>query len=276
MRTETTSPYPGPQPFTAEDRERFFGRSRELQDLVALVIAQPLTVLYGATGAGKTSPLCAGVVPELERTGFEVMPVARVGGLLPPDVDATRLRNVFTYSVLLHWAGPEDDLGALAQHTLASFLAPRLKKGGRRPLAIVLDQLGDMFSAYPTQWEQREAFLRAGSLLRLGKTVLQFELGMEINRIPLSEATHFGTLTGVSAAMRAAFTMLACAAESDATVLLEGETGKRLSHRAIRLACGLRTRSRASRSSPGASTCATSISASRTSRSTGSWTPPAC
>lgn len=160
MRTETTSPYPGPQPFTAEDRERFFGRSRELQDLVALVIAQPLTVLYGATGAGKTSLLCAGVVPELERTGFEVMPVARVGGLLPPDVDATRLRNVFTYSVLLHWAGPEDDLGALAQHTLASFLAPRLKKGGRRPLAIVLDQLGDMFSAYPTQWEQREAFLR--------------------------------------------------------------------------------------------------------------------
>ena len=71
----------------------------------------------------------------------------------------------------------------------------------------------------------REAFLRAGSLLRLGKTVLQFELGLEINRIPLSEATHFGTLTGVSAAMRAAFTMLACAAESDATVLLEGETG---------------------------------------------------
>lgn len=160
MPTETTSPYPGPQPFTAADRERFFGRSRELQDLAALVIAQPLTVLYGATGAGKTSLLCAGVVPELERIGFEVMPVARVGGLLPPDVDATRLRNVFTYSVLLHWAGADDDLGALAQHTLSSFLAPRMKSGGRRPLAIVLDQLGDMFSAYPTQWEQREAFLR--------------------------------------------------------------------------------------------------------------------
>ncbi len=160
MKDETTSPYPGPQPFTAADKGRFFGRSRELQDLTALVIAQPLTVLYGATGAGKTSLLCAGVVPELESIGFEVMPVARVGGLLPPDVDATRLRNVFTYSVLLHWAGPNDDLGALAQHTLASFLAPRLKAGGRRPLALVLDQLGDMFSAYPTQWEQREAFLR--------------------------------------------------------------------------------------------------------------------
>ena len=51
---ENTSPYPGPQPFTAADKARFFGRSRELQDLAALVIAQPLTVLYGATGAGKT------------------------------------------------------------------------------------------------------------------------------------------------------------------------------------------------------------------------------
>ncbi len=71
----------------------------------------------------------------------------------------------------------------------------------------------------------REAFLRAGSLLRLGKTVLQFELGLETNRVPLSEDTHFGSLTGVSAAMRAAFAMLACAADSDATVLLEGETG---------------------------------------------------
>ncbi|MBK9751909.1 MAG: hypothetical protein IPO88_00130 [Nannocystis sp.] len=160
METETTSPYPGPRPFTAAESQRFFGRSRELQDLAALVIAQPLTVLYGATGAGKTSLLCAGVVPELERVGFEVLPVARVGGLLPPDVDATRLRNVFTYSVLLHWVGPDDDLGALAQHTLASFLQARLKAGGRKPLALVLDQLGDMFSAYPAQWEQREAFLR--------------------------------------------------------------------------------------------------------------------
>ncbi len=71
----------------------------------------------------------------------------------------------------------------------------------------------------------REAFLRAGSLLRLGKTVVRFELGMELNKLPLSEETHFGSLTGVSAAMRAVFAMLARAADSDATVLLEGETG---------------------------------------------------
>jgi len=70
-----------------------------------------------------------------------------------------------------------------------------------------------------------EAFVRVGSLIRLGKTVLRFELSTETNRVPLSEETRFGSLTGVSPAMRAAFAMFARAAESDATVLLEGETG---------------------------------------------------
>ncbi len=70
-----------------------------------------------------------------------------------------------------------------------------------------------------------DAFVRVGSLIRLGKTVVRFELSSETNRLPLSDETRFGSLTGVSPAMRAAFAMFARAAESDATVLLEGETG---------------------------------------------------
>jgi two-component system response regulator GlrR len=78
-----------------------------------------------------------------------------------------------------------------------------------------------------------EAVLRVGSLLRLGKTVICFELGTEMNRLPLSDDTHFGTLTAVSPAMRAVFAMLARAADSDATVLLEGETGTGKSQAAL-------------------------------------------
>jgi DNA-binding NtrC family response regulator len=78
-----------------------------------------------------------------------------------------------------------------------------------------------------------EALLRAGSLLRLGKTVIRFELGTERNRLALSEDTRFGSLQGVSPAMRAVFAMLARAAESDATVLLEGETGTGKSQAAL-------------------------------------------
>ena len=160
---ETPSPYPGPRPFTAAERDRFFGRAREVQDLAALVIAQPVCVLHGPSGAGKTSLICAGVIPELERAGFDVLPLARVGGLLPPGIDATRLRNIFTYSVLLHWAPDGADDEALTRHTLASYLraAPGVDDGAKRPPRVIaLDQLEDLFTAYPAQWEQRETFLR--------------------------------------------------------------------------------------------------------------------
>ena len=70
-----------------------------------------------------------------------------------------------------------------------------------------------------------EAWLRPGSVLRLGRTVLRFQLVTDSNRLPVSERTEFGSLVGRSIAMRATFAVLERAAQSDATVLLEGETG---------------------------------------------------
>ena len=119
------SPFPGPRPFTEADRERFFGRAAEERDLTALVVAHPVTLLYGAVGSGKTALIAAGVVPALERAGFEVLPVARVGGLVPPGVDLSRLRNVFTLGVLMHWHGDDTTVDALAAQTLAGHLQSR-------------------------------------------------------------------------------------------------------------------------------------------------------
>jgi transcriptional regulator with PAS, ATPase and Fis domain len=71
----------------------------------------------------------------------------------------------------------------------------------------------------------KEAFLRSGSLIRLGGAALRFELAEGGNRLLVSERTSFGSLHGLSASMRAAFALMERAAASDATVLLEGETG---------------------------------------------------
>jgi DNA-binding NtrC family response regulator len=70
-----------------------------------------------------------------------------------------------------------------------------------------------------------EAWLRPGSTIRIGRSALRFELGGETNKLPISERTSFGSLLGVSMAMRRTFTLLERAAASDSTVLLEGETG---------------------------------------------------
>ena len=58
-------PYVGLQPYTEDDRDYFFGRERDQRIIAANLYAAPLTVLYGASGVGKSSVLLAGVVPYL-------------------------------------------------------------------------------------------------------------------------------------------------------------------------------------------------------------------
>ncbi len=70
-----------------------------------------------------------------------------------------------------------------------------------------------------------DAYLRPDATLRLGSSLLRFELGEARNTVPISERTSFGRMVGASTAMRAAFARLEKAAASDATVLLDGETG---------------------------------------------------
>jgi two-component system, NtrC family, response regulator GlrR len=66
---------------------------------------------------------------------------------------------------------------------------------------------------------------RSGSLLKLGRVTLRFELRGETNRLLISDKNEFGGMVGTSVAMRAAFALLERAAQSNAHVLLEGETG---------------------------------------------------
>ena len=70
-----------------------------------------------------------------------------------------------------------------------------------------------------------EAWLRDGSALRVGGTDLKYEEASGYARPALSTRTELHGLVGSSAAMREAFASLERVAQSDVTVLLEGETG---------------------------------------------------
>src|SRR5215216_1471133 len=58
-------PYVGLQPYSEADQDYFFGRERESRIISSNLYAAPLTVLYGASGVGKSSVLRAGVLPRL-------------------------------------------------------------------------------------------------------------------------------------------------------------------------------------------------------------------
>ncbi|ACY19175.1 sigma 54-interacting transcriptional regulator [Haliangium ochraceum] len=70
-----------------------------------------------------------------------------------------------------------------------------------------------------------EGFLKRGSLLRLGRTMMRFQYMGRRNRIALSDRQDFGILVGKAVVMRAMFAVLERAAKTDITILLEGETG---------------------------------------------------
>ena len=72
-QTMPTCPYVGLQPYTEADRDYFFGREEEIETIAANLISAPLTLVYGASGVGKSSVLMAGVVPYLRQMGTAVV-----------------------------------------------------------------------------------------------------------------------------------------------------------------------------------------------------------
>lgn len=61
------SPYVGLQSFQEQDADRFFGREKLSQDLVARVQASRFVVIAGPSGSGKSSLARAGLIPALKK-----------------------------------------------------------------------------------------------------------------------------------------------------------------------------------------------------------------
>src|SRR5206468_9977948 len=105
-------------PFTREDAPVFFGRGREIRERYQEVTrpeGAPLVLLFGATGAGKSSLLAAGLLPRLEAS-HEVLYLRRD-------------RSCGLAGTLARALGAED-----------AGTAWRLKEASGKPLAVILDQ----------------------------------------------------------------------------------------------------------------------------------------
>jgi hypothetical protein len=60
------SPFPGLRSYTQKDASIFFGRGREIDDLIALLSQNKFVAVIGASGSGKSSLVWAGLIPRLE------------------------------------------------------------------------------------------------------------------------------------------------------------------------------------------------------------------
>ncbi|MDQ3803351.1 MAG: tetratricopeptide repeat protein [Acidobacteriota bacterium] len=179
-------PYVGPRPFEVEDREFFFGRDLEANELVSLIISHPAVLLYSQSGAGKTSLIKAGVIRLLtEEEKFDVLPPARVREQGAFKARAAEIANVYVFNALVSMSregresAVEEQLQEkLARTTLAGFLEERRRSAGRAeaqaPTVIIFDQFEELFTFYPERWGDRRGFfeqvrdaLGASPLLRV-------------------------------------------------------------------------------------------------------------
>ncbi len=89
--SEKTNPYRGLKSFEEEDSQLFFGRNKLISKLAKFMMNQPLTVVLGASGSGKSSLVKAGLIPYLkqgtreweERISYSHCPLPITHCLLP-------------------------------------------------------------------------------------------------------------------------------------------------------------------------------------------------
>ena len=70
MAARASQPYVGPRPFETTDRGVFFGRDREANDILSLLMFHRTVLLYAQSGAGKSSLINTSIIPGLQAAGY--------------------------------------------------------------------------------------------------------------------------------------------------------------------------------------------------------------
>ena len=159
---EEGNPYVGPRPFERRHAALFFGRDREVNELVSLIISHTEVLLYSQSGAGKSSLVNARLIPLLEAEGFDVLPSARVQGVVE-GVDPVEIGNIYAFHTMMSWAERRSRSEAICQDVAGRVLAGARKcpvdEAGNPVLRIaIFDQFEELFTAYPERWQERRGF----------------------------------------------------------------------------------------------------------------------
>ncbi len=109
----------------------------------------------------------------------------------------------------------------LADRTVSRFHCELSLRGN----TIILRDCGSTNGTVVDGVRVREAEIPPGTLVRIGTSAFRVELGEEPAFVEISGRTDFGELVGASVEMRRVYAILERLARTDATLLIQGETG---------------------------------------------------
>jgi hypothetical protein len=145
--TYESNPWRGLSSYEQSDAPLFFGRDASIESLTSVVIEWPFTVLLGASGTGKSSLVKAGVLPRLDASDWQLLPVVR-----PGSVPIASLADAI--ATLEPSATRRADADQVAD-TVARWCSAN----PTRRLVLVIDQTEELITMARTPAD-REAFLK--------------------------------------------------------------------------------------------------------------------
>ena len=152
-------PYIGPRFYEIGDKELFFGRTYETRELCSWIIAHNAVLCYSQSGAGKTSLINAGVIPRLKEEGFDILPVARVSGRIPKEIDPQEIKNIYAFNSLLSWCSGQIQTKTVTTISFNEYLKNRKKiNDPDAPQLIIFDQFEEIITHYQERWTERQNF----------------------------------------------------------------------------------------------------------------------
>jgi WD40 repeat protein/energy-coupling factor transporter ATP-binding protein EcfA2 len=145
------SPYRGLKRFEARDKDLFFGRDQAIASLINAIAKNPLLLILGASGSGKSSLIRAGVLPQLsDRLGSKFRAF-----IFTPDLDPFKSLE----SSLIVGGFSQDNARIALQYKPTTLLetVDRLKQSNEQWLVFV-DQFEELFTR-TSDLEKRKIFI---------------------------------------------------------------------------------------------------------------------
>ncbi|WP_240359575.1 bifunctional serine/threonine-protein kinase/formylglycine-generating enzyme family protein [Pyxidicoccus trucidator] len=137
------NPYRGLAPFEAEHRSLFFGRDADIRAVIERLRLQPMVLVAGDSGVGKSSLCRAGVLPRVAAGELDAnrdmatvtlwpgpRPLQALAAALAPRLDMKEADIVLALTGMDGWLGP----------------ALRTAHQGRRGLLIFIDQMEELLT----------------------------------------------------------------------------------------------------------------------------------
>lgn len=139
------NPYLGLKSYNEADKALFFGREALADQLTGEITRRPLTIVLGASGAGKTSLVQAGLLPRLRTSGvkWHLLPVIRPGTAPLLTLEALPLAAGTT---LGDWCAAHDSTLAAHPDALGEALQEMLDERHADKALLVVDQLEELFT----------------------------------------------------------------------------------------------------------------------------------